>query len=259
MNLMQLSLAFIVGFLLGGVAAYFAFTKFFSKHHLQDELTSTRRELANTKRTLNEFFISADSMFMQLDKNYRQFADLMAEAAGRISQNGDLFVLNRADKEALSKIKAAVQAAESANDDAAPAKTAPAVPAAEEKAAAQKEAASAKADKAQEVIEKEETDPATALQDPEPAAKSAAAEKAAPAPEAPAPEGAPAAEPAAPAPAAEKAEEESAAAAQEAEDALQQAAARSAALNNDDSDNGELQLTEPPKDFVVEDKAPAKI
>ncbi|MBO8414886.1 MAG: DUF1043 family protein, partial [Proteobacteria bacterium] len=95
MNLMHVSLAFTIGFLLGGLACYIAYSKLFSKHHLQDELTNTRRELANSKRALNDFFVNADSLFVLLDKNYRQFAALMAEAASRLNQSPDLFELNR--------------------------------------------------------------------------------------------------------------------------------------------------------------------
>lgn len=91
MNLMHVALAFIVGFLLGGVVLYIALTKFFARHMLQDELTQTRRELANAKRALNEFFLHADDLFMQMDKNYRQFASFLKDGAARMVQNPELF------------------------------------------------------------------------------------------------------------------------------------------------------------------------
>lgn len=116
MNLIHVSLAFIVGFLLGGMVCYFAYGKLFSKHQLQDELTSTRRELANSKRALNDFFVNADSQFVLLDKNFRQFASMMAEAASRLNQSPDLFDISR-DEEKKGKAKAAAPAEASASED----------------------------------------------------------------------------------------------------------------------------------------------
>ncbi len=182
MNLIHVSLALIVGFLLGGMACYFAYGKLFSKHQLQDELTSTRRELANSKRALNDFFVNADSQFVLLDKNFRQFAAMMAEAASRLNQSPELFDISR--DEGKKGKAAAAEPEEETEEEAAARENA------ERAAELKKDKAAAKAAKAQD-LEKEkpaagetaEPAPAKAAAADEaeekPAAAKAAAEKAA--------------------------------------------------------------------------------
>lgn len=183
MNLIHVSLALIVGFLLGGMACYFAYGKLFSKHQLQDELTSTRRELANSKRALNDFFVNADSQFVLLDKNFRQFAAMMAEAASRLNQSPELFDISR-DEGKKGKAAAAAEPEEETEEEAATRENA------ERAAELKKDKAAAKAAKAPD-LEKEKpaagetAEPAPAKvaaadeAEEKPAAEKAAAEKAA--------------------------------------------------------------------------------
>ena len=92
MNLMYISLSLTVGFVIGAVIAYVFVTRFSSKHKIQDELLRSKRELANAKRQLDEFFVGGDELFSQLTKAYSTYARYMEEAAKRLSpDNSDLY------------------------------------------------------------------------------------------------------------------------------------------------------------------------
>ena len=237
MNLMQISLAFIVGFLLGGLGCYIAYTKIFSKQHLQDELTSTRRELARAKRSLSDFFTSADAAFAQLDKNYREFAALLRDGAGRLSQNPDLFVPDEAGtRTAKGKLLPGRVQIEEKKDVLLDEDKPRDLP--EQEGLVQAAAKSAA----------DSTNPKDGRHEPAPETESGAPV---------APESDTAAEdlPEA-APAAGKAAAKAAAVP---DPSLDAAAANSQALNGDEPDDEEIVLTEPPKDFVVEKKEITKI
>lgn len=92
MNLMYISLSLTVGFVIGAIIAYVFVTRFSSKHKIQDELLRSKRELANAKRQLDEFFVGGDELFSQLTKAYSTYARYMEEAAKRLSpDNSDLY------------------------------------------------------------------------------------------------------------------------------------------------------------------------
>lgn len=104
MNLMYISLSVIVGFVLGVVVAFIVITKFSSKHKIQDELTRSKRELANAKRLLDEFFVNSSELFSQVTKSYVSYASFMADAAQKLSpDNQDLFNLDLKEAQKVAK------------------------------------------------------------------------------------------------------------------------------------------------------------
>lgn len=104
MNLMYISLSVIVGFVLGVVVAFIVITRFSSKHKIQDELTRSKRELANAKRLLDEFFVNSSELFSQVTKSYVSYASFMANAAAKLSpDNQDLFNLDLKEAQKLAK------------------------------------------------------------------------------------------------------------------------------------------------------------
>ncbi len=238
MNLMHISVAFIVGFLFGGLICYLTVIRLVLKHQLNDELTAARRELANAKRGLNDFFNEADAAFSKLDENYRKLADVLSSGAAKLNQNHELFILERAD----SPVSAA---------EPLPAPT----PATPEQAAVMKafkplaskqaptDAAKAIQDAPASVQVKAAAESIDLVQNKENVLKPKAVDKeTAPAQPAPAaPQGQKTAAPDAPA-----------AQAQPAEPTEDGAAPSDPALT-------EKTLTEPPKDFVEEKPAPTKI
>ena len=120
MALMYYSLWFIVGFLVGGTVVYFLAFKLSSKVKLQDELTRSKRELANAKRALDEYFSNSADLFAQLDRSYRQYARYMSHSANKLSELGqELFEVNEAQR--FARHATAVEAEESAEaaDDGA--------------------------------------------------------------------------------------------------------------------------------------------
>ncbi|MBU3826156.1 MAG: YhcB family protein [Candidatus Anaerobiospirillum merdipullorum] len=95
MNLMHIAIAFIVGFIFGGFICYLTAVKLFFKHQLNDELTAARRELANSKRGLNDFYNEADAAFAKLDEAYRKFAQVLSNGAAKLNKTPDMFHLER--------------------------------------------------------------------------------------------------------------------------------------------------------------------
>lgn len=86
MSLMIIALAFIVGFLLGGIICYILLTKFTNKNSLIDELTKLKRDAAIRHRIINEFFSNAENQFLVLDRAYKSYAKFMQNSSKRFSQ-----------------------------------------------------------------------------------------------------------------------------------------------------------------------------
>lgn len=96
MDLMYYSLWFIVGFIVGGFVVYVLVFKLSSKVKLQDELTRSKRELANAKRALDEYFSTSADLFAQLDRSYQQYARYMGSSANKLSDMGhELFEVHQ--------------------------------------------------------------------------------------------------------------------------------------------------------------------
>ncbi len=92
MDLMYISLSLIIGFVLGIAVAYVVVTKFSSKHKIQDELTRSRREMANSKRMLDEFLVNSSGLFAQLAKSFVAYAHYMEKSVGKLSPDAvDLY------------------------------------------------------------------------------------------------------------------------------------------------------------------------
>ncbi len=86
MSLMIIALAFIIGFLLGGLICYILLTKFTNKNSLIDELTKLKRDAAIRHRIINEFFSNAENQFLVLDRAYKSYAKFMQNSSKRFSQ-----------------------------------------------------------------------------------------------------------------------------------------------------------------------------
>lgn len=92
MQLIIIILPFIVGFLLGGVVTYLTITKQTNKSRLRDEITKSRRELTNTKRQLEDFFVKSRELLGTLDTQYKNYHKFLSESAKRFSlQIDDVF------------------------------------------------------------------------------------------------------------------------------------------------------------------------
>lgn len=65
---MLIVVGFIVGFFLGAGSYAMGLVKFLPNHRMQDELTRTKRELAASKRVLDEVFKTSSELFSELDK-----------------------------------------------------------------------------------------------------------------------------------------------------------------------------------------------
>lgn len=85
MSLMVAMLFFVIGFIAGGIVTYIFVIKLSSKVKIQDELTRTKRELANTRRAIDDFFTSSNDLFSVLDKSYAQYTRFMAKSAQKLS------------------------------------------------------------------------------------------------------------------------------------------------------------------------------
>lgn len=106
------ALIFVVGFVLGTVFSYFGVFNIFPNHKVKDELTRSKRELANARRALDEFFKTSADLFAQLDKNYKNYAYYMKEAAEKLSSEGGDAFLIPADLEISDNLKDLLQEAE---------------------------------------------------------------------------------------------------------------------------------------------------
>ncbi len=106
------ALIFVVGFVLGTVFSYFGVFNIFPNHKVKDELTRSKRELANARRALDEFFKTSADLFAQLDKNYKNYAFYMKEAAEKLSSEGGDAFLIPADLEISDNLKDLLQEAE---------------------------------------------------------------------------------------------------------------------------------------------------
>lgn len=84
----MLVLVFILGFFAGGICGWLANVKFSQNRKLQDDLTRTKRDLAGTRRSVDDFFKTSASLFEQLNRNYRSFAKFMNDSANKISTEG---------------------------------------------------------------------------------------------------------------------------------------------------------------------------
>ncbi len=89
---MLIVVGFIVGFFLGAGCYAMGLVKFLPNHRMQDELTRTKRELAASKRVLDEVFKTSSELFSELDKSYHAYAKFMNDAASKLSStDGSLF------------------------------------------------------------------------------------------------------------------------------------------------------------------------
>lgn len=89
---MLIVVGFIVGFFLGAGSYAMGLVKFLPNHRMQDELTRTKRELAASKRVLDEVFKTSSELFSELDKSYHAYAKFMNDAASKLSStDGSLF------------------------------------------------------------------------------------------------------------------------------------------------------------------------
>lgn len=106
MSLMVAMLFFVIGFIAGGIVAYIFAIKLSSKVKMQDELTRTKRELANTRRAIDDFFTSANDLFSVLDKSYTQYTRFMSKSAQKLSSlQVELFESQNEPKETTSTAK----------------------------------------------------------------------------------------------------------------------------------------------------------
>ncbi|WP_294566143.1 DUF1043 family protein [uncultured Succinatimonas sp.] len=103
MDPMYAALIFIVGFIVGGLICVLAFSKFSNKASLLDDLTKTKRELARVKRTVSDYFTTADNFYCEMDKKYQTYIKFMQESAKKICpESPGLFDIS-AKKEAEAK------------------------------------------------------------------------------------------------------------------------------------------------------------
>lgn len=106
MDMMLISLAFVVGFILGGLIAFVAMTKFSAKHKLIDEMTKIKRANANKDRMIVEFFENAQEQFSLLNKVYINYAKFMQNNAERfIPQETEFFDDDNEQDLAALKVK----------------------------------------------------------------------------------------------------------------------------------------------------------
>ncbi len=157
------ALIFVVGFVLGTVFSYFGVFNIFPNHKVKDELTRSKRELANARRALDEFFKTSADLFAQLDKNYKNYAYYMKEAAEKLSSEGGDAFLIPADLEISDNLKDLLQEAEEEKNTVEAEKSkAPA----QENKPAENTAAAAEEKPAEPVMpEKSEESPAAAYKD----------------------------------------------------------------------------------------------
>lgn len=99
---MYIALAFIVGFIVGGLFCFFGIPKLFPNHRMQDELTRTKRELYSARRALDEFFKNSEDLFSVLDKHYHNYAEYMHNAAARLSNAADSFLIMEDSEQTVS-------------------------------------------------------------------------------------------------------------------------------------------------------------
>lgn len=92
MSMMLISLAFIIGFIVGGLIVFLAMLKFSSKHKLLDEMTQIKRANANKDRMIVEFFERAEEQFSLLNKVYLNYAKFMQNNANRFMPQETVFV-----------------------------------------------------------------------------------------------------------------------------------------------------------------------
>ncbi|MBO6257997.1 MAG: DUF1043 family protein [Succinivibrio sp.] len=98
-----IALAFVGGFILGGLFCWFGLLRIFPNHKMQDELTRTKRELHSARRALDEFFKDSDDLFSVLNKHYCNYADYMHKAASRLANSADsLFVLSNEEPQQVT-------------------------------------------------------------------------------------------------------------------------------------------------------------
>ncbi len=93
-TIIYIIIAAIVGIIVGFILAYLAL-KSKDKDRLEDELTKTRRELANQRRMLNDYFNSSNALFEQLENSYQAYAHHMSEQSKKIvPQLGNIFEIS---------------------------------------------------------------------------------------------------------------------------------------------------------------------
>ncbi|MGN1394733.1 MAG: ZapG family protein [Succinivibrionaceae bacterium] len=81
--LIYIILSGISGLVIGYFICYITY-KNKSSSKLEDELTKTRREIANQKRILSEFFSGASNLFEQLDSSFYNYAKYMNQHSEKI-------------------------------------------------------------------------------------------------------------------------------------------------------------------------------
>lgn len=90
-NLVYIIISGIVGIIVGFGLSYIT-SRGKDKSRLEDELTKTRRDLANQKRMLNDFFSSSNTLFEQLENSYQAYSHHMGEQSKKIvPQLGSIF------------------------------------------------------------------------------------------------------------------------------------------------------------------------
>jgi uncharacterized membrane-anchored protein YhcB (DUF1043 family) len=90
-SIVYIIISAIVGTIIGFSLAYFTFRNK-DKGRLEDQLTRTRRDLANQKRMLTDFFNSSNALFEQLENSYQAYAHHMSEQSKKIApQLGNIY------------------------------------------------------------------------------------------------------------------------------------------------------------------------
>ena len=105
MSIMLISLAFIIGFIVGGLIVFLAMLKFSSKHKLLDEMTQIKRANANKDRMVVEFFERAEEQFSILNKVYLNYAKFMQNNANRFMLQDTVFVKDNLQNDDTNTLK----------------------------------------------------------------------------------------------------------------------------------------------------------
>ncbi len=111
-TLVYVIIASIIGIFIGFTICYITFRNS-DKGRLEDELTRTKRELANQKRMLLDFFSSANALFEQLESSYSAYAHHMNEQSRKIlPQLGNMFEASKHPINKATYVKAKPAVAE---------------------------------------------------------------------------------------------------------------------------------------------------